>query len=97
MKTLSVALFVLAFIFGCGRGKVEPVAVSGESVPKPKTVLDRFCADCHAPPEPSVHKADEWANVVFRMNNHRVKRAFGELSAQDYDAIVLYLSERAPK
>ena len=30
----------------------------------------RFCGQCHGPPNPSVHTADEWPAVIARMKQH---------------------------
>jgi len=35
-------------------------------------LLKLYCAQCHAPPSPRLHQADEWSAVVMRMEHHRL-------------------------
>ena len=63
-------------------------------------LVSRYCAQCHAPPSPSLHTKEEWASVTQRMRGH-----IGELaasgagvlipSAPDLDALTQYLSQHA--
>jgi len=63
-------------------------------------LVSKYCAQCHAPPSPSLHTKQEWASVTQRMRGH-----IGELaasgsgvlipSAPDLDALTQYLSQHA--
>lgn len=37
-------------------------------------LLTQYCGQCHTPPAPSAHKAQEWPKVVERMNGHMVSQ-----------------------
>lgn len=90
-NSLYLALFLVIFLVACSDRNEASISINS----KPKSILDKFCADCHAPPDPAVHKADEWKNVVFRMQNHRIKRAYGELTEEEFSSVVKYLTDRA--
>lgn len=53
------------------------------------------CSNCHGVPQPSVHKADEWPNVVDRMETHRILRSFGSFTDEDRQEIISYLQKYA--
>jgi hypothetical protein len=63
-------------------------------------LVNRYCAQCHAPPSPSLHTQEEWAGVTQRMRGH-----IGELAASgsgvlipnasDLNALTQYLGKHA--
>lgn len=60
-------------------------------------VFAKNCSYCHAPPLPTVHRAEEWPMVIARMNNHRIQRAYGTMNAGDKTMILRYLASHAAK
>lgn len=60
----------------------------------------KYCSQCHAAPSPSLHTAEEWADVTGRMEEHigdKVRPGGGVMvpSASDMAAIVEYLDKHA--
>lgn len=53
-----------------------------------------YCSVCHAVPEPEQFPADEWGNIVDRMNNYRRKQGRDEMSDADRKAIVNFLARK---
>ncbi len=58
-------------------------------------ILKRYCGDCHGPPSPHAHRSDEWANVIYRMQNHRVMRAMNPVPEKEYQQLLAYLKKHA--
>ena len=58
-------------------------------------IFKEFCSSCHGLPSPSVHKADEWPNVIERMEVHRIKQAYLPLSDSQKKELINYLQENA--
>ena len=66
------------------------------SMPKPHypdeqsqafSVYARNCSECHAPPLPTAHPANEWPGVIERMQLHLVERSMAPI--KDEDKLVL--------
>ena len=49
-----------------------PQGINPNQLPEPDSegaqILGRYCSQCHGVPGPGMHTADEWSNVVARMN-----------------------------
>ena len=58
-------------------------------------LLKEFCSNCHAPPRPAAHSADEWANVVFRMQERRRMEGYKLLADDEVSTLVEYLQRNA--
>ncbi|PIS20376.1 MAG: hypothetical protein COW19_08305 [Zetaproteobacteria bacterium CG12_big_fil_rev_8_21_14_0_65_55_1124] len=41
------------------------------------------CSECHAPPLPSAHPANEWPGVIERMQEHLVQRSMAPIAPKD--------------
>jgi hypothetical protein len=70
-------------------------------VPEPESqgagIFKKFCSACHAPPRISSHKANEWFNIVDRMQTHRIKKAYNPLSESEKSILVAYLQKHSKK
>ena len=68
-------------------------------LPEPESagakVFGLFCGDCHAPPRIKSHKADEWRNIVERMQTHRLKKAYKLLSDSERETLLSYLKKHS--
>ncbi|MDH5257385.1 MAG: hypothetical protein OEX07_05240 [Gammaproteobacteria bacterium] len=82
-------------LFACDSS--EPASNSAHTESPEKTILDEHCRHCHVPPLPSAHSVDEWYNVVYRMQKHRLKRGLQTLTDEEFDLVVSYLKQRAEK
>ena len=58
-------------------------------------VLVAYCSDCHAPPRPASHVADEWPGVVYRMQEERRMTGYPLMKDDDMDILVAYLQQHA--
>jgi hypothetical protein len=50
------------------------------------------CSQCHALPDPKLHTADEWPNVVKRMRTNMQNMGKGVVTDQEMKEIVSYLA-----
>ncbi|OIQ03491.1 MAG: hypothetical protein AUK36_04380 [Zetaproteobacteria bacterium CG2_30_59_37] len=58
-------------------------------------VYARNCSECHAPPLPSAHPAEEWPNVIARMQQHLVHRSMAPIAVADILVLREYLETHA--
>ncbi len=55
----------------------------------------KYCADCHAPPLPNKHTAQEWPNVVYRMQDRRRDHALPNIPDEERAVLIEYLQAHA--
>ena len=95
IKILLTALS-LALITGCNSSQAPK---EKHVVPEPESaggkVFTSFCGNCHAPPRIKSHKADEWRNIVERMQNHRLKKAYHLLTDSEKETLLTYLKKHS--
>lgn len=94
-----LALAGSVFVAACSDPQQPPQPVSSNSYPAPgspgaRLLMDR-CSHCHAPPQPAVHGADEWPGVVYRMQNHMVRRGYETFDEAERKTLLDYLGEHA--
>jgi len=87
---------LIIFISACENTKVEKQKLPDPSSEGAK-IFEKFCSACHAPPRISSHKADEWLNIVERMQTHRIKKAYNPLNESEKDILVTYLKKHSVK
>ena len=58
-------------------------------------ILKEKCSECHGAPHPDNHTADQWPNVVKRMQMHRIKKAYGAIPENDEKTLISYLQKHA--
>jgi len=58
-------------------------------------VYARNCSECHAPPLPSAHPADQWPGVIARMQQHLVQRSMPPIAVADILVLREYLENHA--
>ncbi len=67
------------------------------SLPEPESegaqLVKKFCSDCHAPPSPLVHTAEEWPNVLYRMQERRRMKAYTLMLEQEQEQVLNYLQQ----
>ncbi len=99
-NSVTAAVFVLLLsLQGCGSSEGE--ARAKQKIIDPASagakVLVKFCSDCHAPPQPSVHEAKEWPNVLYRMQERRRMKAYELMSDEELALLTGYLEQHARK
>jgi len=57
--------------------------------------LQSWCAQCHAPPSPRLHNADEWPAVVMRMEHHRLDARMPAVPDDARRKVVAWLQKHA--
>ena len=70
-------------------------------LPQPEStgakLVSQYCGECHAPPRPSMYKANEWPGVVARMQNYRTIRGHGAVSEPELKRLLEYLQQHSAK
>jgi len=93
---LLIAVACSLFLFGCDSSQQPHVK---KALPEPESagakVFGKFCGDCHAPPRIKSHKPDEWRNIINRMQNHRLKKAYHLLSDSEVETLLAYLKKHS--
>lgn len=56
-------------------------------------ILKEKCSQCHGAPNPNVHVAEEWPNVVRRMQTHRIRKAYGAIPEAEEQVLISYLQK----
>ncbi|MDH3325217.1 MAG: hypothetical protein OEM38_00705 [Gammaproteobacteria bacterium] len=97
MKTkLTITLISCLMLIACNNAQGPKVK---HELPEPESagakVFDSFCSNCHAPPRIKSHKADEWRNIVERMQNHRLKKAYHLLTDSEKETLLTYLEKHS--
>ncbi len=68
-------------------------------LPEPESagakLMKKYCSDCHAPPATTVHIAEEWPNVIYRMQERRRMKAYELLNDEERATLVNYLQKHA--
>lgn len=52
-----------------------------------------FCSTCHAAPDPASHTADEWRDVVKRMDGHRKSWGRSSMTSAEMDQVIEFLRQ----
>lgn len=58
-------------------------------------LMTERCGQCHAPPAPTRHSAEEWPSVVERMRVHMVRQANQVLNDEETRIVLDYLMKHA--
>jgi len=94
--SLLSSLLLLFLLSACENKSSVSVA---EAIPDLEStggkVFKEFCSACHGLPSPKTHKADEWPNVIERMQVHRVKNAYLPLTDDEKRELVGYLQKHS--
>lgn len=76
-----------------------PQGESKISLPEPESagakLVKKFCSDCHAPPSPMAHTADEWPNVLYRMQERRRMKAYSLMLEHEQEQMLDYFQRFA--
>ena len=95
-RNLIVAVALLVLLAGCDTSSDKTSKVV---LPEPDSagaqLLKANCSSCHGAPSPAVHTAEEWPNVVYRMQEHRRMRSYGPIAPEDLEQLIAYLKHHA--
>jgi hypothetical protein len=96
---MQIRFFVFFLFLSLLACEIPPSEGSKKPLPEPDsagaTALKQYCANCHGLPRPTIHKQNEWRNVVYRMNLRRIKRALGAIPETDFENLVNYMEKHS--
>jgi len=72
-------------------------AVTSTNTEDDPLLFKKFCTPCHGLPSPESHAPGEWRSIIFRMQNHRLKRGYKPLNENEIELLVNYLDQQASK
>ena len=76
-----------------------PGGDSAQTLPEPQSeqaqLFREYCGECHVPPSPKAHTADEWPQVVARMKQHMATQGKIAPDSGRLQDIVDYLQRHA--
>ena len=94
-SNVVLAAVFASLLVGCD----EPAERAKVALPEPESsgakLMGEYCANCHAPPLPTVHDAKEWPNVIYRMEKRRLSHALKPLSEEERATLLDYLKKHA--
>jgi len=97
MKTTGLYIVPLCLaLAACSNGSRDS---SVHTMPDTQTAnagpLQSWCAQCHAPPSPLLHKRNEWPAVVRRMAHHRMDARMPAIPAEAEKKLGAWLQKHA--
>jgi len=96
-RILVVVSIAVLLLVGCESEQNNKEVVLVEPNSEGAKIFKKFCSACHAPPRIASHKADEWLNIVNRMQRHRIMKAYNPLNESEKDTLVTYLQKHSVK
>lgn len=95
-RDLLTAVVLLALLAGCDlpQGNATKVVLPEPESAGAKVMKDN-CASCHAAPSPAVHTAEEWPNVIYRMQEHRRMNGYALIIPEQQELLLDYLKRHA--
>ncbi len=58
-------------------------------------LMKERCGQCHGAPSPSVHTAEHWPSVIYRMQNRMTQKGMRALNADELNTLTDYLRQYA--
>lgn len=93
-KKSSLLCCAALMLTACNTSLPPPPPLPDASSPVAQWMAER-CGKCHGAPNPALHPANEWPNVVFRMQKHMAQKGQPALTAEEYRALLEYLQKYA--
>jgi cytochrome c5 len=85
----------VAVVFAAAGCSGQPGSVGPVSLPEPQSpgalLLTKHCGLCHGAPAPSVHTAEHWPGVLYRMQNRMAQKGIRPLSDDELNTLRDYL------
>jgi len=81
-----------------GGGMMRQMPIGNHSQPGPEQgaqLFQRYCGQCHAPPATTAHTAQEWLEVVARMQQHMENQGKAVPDNDQLGEIIDYLQRHA--
>ena len=93
-KKSSLLVFTALVLNACNSPLPPPPPLPDAASPAAQLMADR-CGRCHGAPHPALHSANEWPNVVFRMQKHMAQKGQQALTPGEYSTLLEYLQKHA--
>ena len=93
-KRSSLLCCAALLLSACDTSLPLPPPLPDAASPAAQLMVKR-CGRCHGAPNPALHPANEWPNVVFRMQKHMVQKGYSALTQDEYLALLEYLQKHA--
>jgi len=94
MRLLLAAIAALTMLLAACSAPLEKVDYPEMGSPQFNNYYAQ-CSQCHAPPRPSAHLAEEWPTVIARMQDHRIESRIPPMMANEAVAVREYLTKHA--
>ncbi len=94
MSRTLIAMSVMV-VAGCELPQTQTKISLPEPGSEGALMMKEFCSDCHAPPSPLVHTAEEWPNVIYRMQERRRMKAYDLIGEPERIILLEYLEKFA--
>ena len=93
-KKNSLLCSTVLILSACNPSLPPPQALPDAASPAAQLMTKR-CGGCHGVPNPGLHPANEWPNVVFRMQKHITKKGRPALAPDEKLIVLEYLQKHA--
>lgn len=93
-KKSSLPWIAALLLNACNAPLPTPPPLPDAASPVAQLMSDR-CGRCHGAPHPALHSANEWPNVVFRMQKHMAQKGQQALTPAEYSTVLEYLQKHA--
>ena len=95
LKKKSSLLCCAALVLSaCDVSLPPPPPLPDAESPAAQLMANR-CGRCHGAPNPALHPASEWSNVVFRMQKHMAQKGLQALTPDEHFVLLEYLRKHA--
>lgn len=93
-KKSSLLCCAALVLSACDASLPPPPPLPDAASPAAQLMANR-CGRCHGAPNPALHPANEWPNVVFRMQKHMAQKGHVALTPDEHLALLEYLQKNA--
>lgn len=93
-KKNSLLCSTVLILGGCN-SSLPPSQPLPDAASPAAQLMTKRCGGCHGVPNPALHPADEWPNVVFRMQKHIAQKGRPALTLDEKLIVLEYLQKHA--
>lgn len=93
-KKINLLCCVMLMLSACDTSLPPSPPLPDAASPAAQIMVNR-CSRCHGAPNPALHPASEWPNVVFRMQKHMTQKGQQALTPDENTTLLEYLQKHA--
>ncbi len=94
-KKSSLLLCCAALLLTACDPSLPPASPLPDAASPAAQLMVKRCGSCHGAPNPVLHAANEWPNVVFRMQKHMTQKGLPAFTSEENTALLEYLQKHA--